>query len=95
MIHKGDLVQDWTGRAGIALGFCDPPEIKDCDEYLERVKLHYEKALRWWCIYLFSGTIVRSPEPATHSWGPASKPLLQWAMERPGVAAQSPLLALL
>jgi len=82
MIQKGDLVQDWGGRAGIALGFCDPPEIKDFDQYLERVKLHYEESLRWWCIYLFSGTIVSSPEPATDSWGPASKPLLQWAIKR-------------
>ncbi len=95
MIHKGDLVQDWLGRAGIALEFCDPPEIKDCDEDLERVKLHYGKSFRWRCIHLFSGTIVSSPEPATDSWGPASKPLLEWATNRSGGPSKLPLLALL
>ncbi len=95
MIRKGDLVQDWIGRAGIALGPCDPPEKKDYDEYLERVKLHHGESLRWWSIYLFSGTIVKSPEPGTDSWGPVSKPLLHWAINRSGGTVQLPLFALL
>ena len=95
MIRKGDLVQDWIGRPGIALGPCDPPEKEDCDEGLERVKLHYGKSLKWWSIYLFSGTIVKSPEPGTDSWGPVSKPLLNWAINRSGGQVQLPLSALL
>ncbi len=95
MIRKGDLVQDWIGRAGIALGPCDPPEEKDCEEDLERVKLHYGKSLKWWSIHLFSGTIVKSPEPGTDSWGAVSKPLLHWAINRSGGPVRWLLFALL
>ncbi|MGO9567656.1 MAG: hypothetical protein ACLP5H_08955 [Desulfomonilaceae bacterium] len=77
MIRKGDFVQDWMGRAGIALEACDPPEKNDCDEHMECVDLHYGESLKWWSIYLFSGTTVKSPEPVTDSWGPVSKPLLR------------------
>jgi hypothetical protein len=82
MISKGDLVQDWMGRAGIALGHCDPPENGDCEPYMQRVRLQHEQALRWWSIYLFSGAVAKSPEPAMDSWGPATKAVLLWAINR-------------
>jgi len=95
MICKGDLVQDWMGRAGIALGHCDPPGNEDCEPYMNRVRLHQEKAQNWWSIYLFSGAVAKSPEPAIDSWGPATKAVLLWAIKRAERSVQLTLANLL
>ena len=84
MISHGYLVQDWKGRAGITVDTCEAPESEELDESLERVVLHWGGTLRWWRVALFSGAIVKSPEQAMESWGPANQSVLQWAIRRAG-----------
>lgn len=90
MISPGHFVQDWMGRAGIALGACGPPERAITDDGLERIMRHCGDRSPWWRIALFSGAVVKSPEPATDSWGPVSAVVLAWAIRRadPTVAGQ-------
>jgi hypothetical protein len=82
MISSGHLVQDWIGRFGIALGPCEPPASEELDDSLERVGSHWGGRTAWWRIALFSGTIVKSPEPGTDSWGPVKRKVLEWAIKR-------------
>lgn len=90
MIAQGDLVEDWKGRVGIVIGPCEGPKTEEMDASLARVVGHWVGPLRWWSIALFSGSIVKSPEPATESLGPAKDTVVEWAIRRadPSVADQ-------
>ena len=82
MISRGHLVEDWKGRAGLTLDACEAPDEEEVDYLLERVIHHYGGRVTWWRIALFSGSIVKSPEPVTHSWGPVPKRVMKWAIRR-------------
>lgn len=82
MISSGHLVQDWVGRVGIALDPCEPPESDELDHDLDRVVRHWGGRTGWWRVALLSGTIVKSPERATDSWGPADRRILEWAIRQ-------------
>jgi len=94
MISEGHLVQDWRGRVGIAIGTCDAPQREELDEGLERVVDHWEGSFRWWRVALFSGTVVKSPEPATDSLGPAKSNVLAWAIKRADQPAAEQLVSI-
>lgn len=81
MISQGHLVQDWKDRVGIAIGPCEAPDNEELDESLKRVVRHWAGSVRWWRIVLLSGNVVRSPEQAIDSLGPANHTVIEWAIK--------------
>ncbi len=82
MICTGDLVQDWQGRAGIAVATAGPPAT---DKISPIVGSHFDDFLEnttWWSVALFSGAVVNSPTPLTYSWGRAGRAILLMATRR-------------
>lgn len=82
MICTGDLVQDWQGRAGIAVATADPPATVKIPA---AVGSHFDDLLEkttWWSVALFSGAVVNSPTPLTYSWGRAGREILLMATRR-------------
>ena len=82
MICTGDLVQDWQGRAGIAVATADPPATDKFRPILGSNFDELPEKTTWWSVALFSGAVVNSPTPLTYSWGRASRAILLMATRR-------------
>jgi hypothetical protein len=87
MICKGDLVQDWLGRAGIAVAMTGAPATDDLQQALDSKISDLPERTTWWSVALFSGAVVDSPTPLTYSWGSAGREVLSMATRHcePGV----------
>jgi hypothetical protein len=87
MICKGDLVQDWLGRAGIAVATTGAPAVNKPDDALDWKLSELPERTTWWSVALFSGAVVDSPTPLTYSWGRAGRDVLLMATRHcePGV----------
>ncbi len=82
MICTGDLVQDWQGRAGIAVATADSAAT---DKFSPMLGSHFDELpekTTWWSVALFSGGVVNSPTPLTYSWGRAGRAILLMATRR-------------
>ena len=63
MICKGDLVQDWQGRAGIAVATAGPPATDRIPPIVGSHFDNFTENTTWWSVALFSGAVVNSPTP--------------------------------
>lgn len=87
MICSGDLVQDWLGRAGIAVATTGAPTPDELRPVLDSKLDDLPEKTTWWSVALFSGAVVDSPTPLTYSWGRAGREVLRMATRHcePGV----------
>jgi len=82
MICTGDLVQDWQGRAGIAVAAADSSATDKFRPILGSRLDDLPEETSWWSVALFSGAVVNSPTPLTYSWGRAGRAILIMATRR-------------
>ena len=80
MICSGDFVQDWNGRAGIAIEKTSPPEIATYHPFFDWTLTRLPEKTIWWTVALFSGEVTKSPEPLTDSHGRSGNAVLRLAV---------------
>lgn len=80
MICSGDFVQDWNGRAGIAIEKTSPPEIEKYHPFFDWALTRLPEKTTWWTVALFSGEVTNSPEPLTDSHARSGKAVLRLAL---------------
>ena len=95
MICAGDVVQDWMGRAGIAIERTDPPTPDELGPEMVGPLGELREKTPWWSVALFGGDVSRSPQTLTESWGRASEAVLRMATKRCNPSVRSQLGALL
>jgi hypothetical protein len=82
MILEGDLVLDWMGRIGVTIDKTNPPDCGEMDPIFDQSLKELRETETWWLVALFSGSVVKSPELLTESYGKAKVEVLRWAFRR-------------